>query len=61
MQNYFSYQDPFLDISPDLQIAFNSSTSTLYTADFPQGKYISMYFDEEKEHFIQVSKKIKLN
>lgn len=60
MQNYFSYQDPFLDTSPDLQIAFNSSTSTLYTADFPQGKYISMYFDEEKEHFIQVSKKIKL-
>lgn len=61
MQNYFSYQDPFLDTSPDLQIAFNSSTSTLYTADFPQGKYISMYFDEEKEHFIQVSKKIKLS
>lgn len=47
-------------LGKEVEIALNSSTSTLYTGEFPNGKYLSMYFKEEQEHFIQISKRIKL-
>lgn len=47
-------------LNKDVEIALTASTSTLYTAEFAQGKYLSMYFEEEQEHFLKISQRIKL-
>lgn len=60
MNKYTLPEDPFSKPHPDVEYAFNSLTSTIYTSDFNQGKYINTYFDEEAENFIQISKKIRL-
>lgn len=60
MHQQYSYEDTFLNKPSDIEFAFKSLTSTLYMSKFPQGKYLNVYFDEEIEHFIQISTKIRL-
>lgn len=55
-----AFEDPFLNKPSDIEYAFNSLTSTVYTSQFKQGKYLNVYFNEEVEKFIQISKKIRL-
>lgn len=60
MQQTYILNEDFPILEKDVEIALNSSTSTLYVGNFSQGKYLNTYFNEEIEHFIQISKKIRL-
>ncbi len=60
MNQNTSFEDPFSQPPSDIEYAFNSLTSTIYTSEFKKGKYLNVYFDEETEKTIQISKKIRL-
>lgn len=60
MHQTYILDEDFPILEKDVEIALNSSTSTLYVGNFSQGKYLNTYFNEEIEHFIQISKKIRL-